>query len=218
MSRFGEDPSDSKITVAMISDALDLVGLRNQTFSQPLTPAVSGARAIGYARCAKFVPTDVVKPEHPYDAAIDFIDGSNPGDLIVIATNNGNASAFWGELFSAAAKGQGAVGMITDGNIRDVEKIRAIGFAAFARSHRPVDYKGRMVLSESATEVEIAGVKISEGDLVAADEDGVAVVPARYIDEVLTAARERAKAESVVLQELLSGSTLRDVWTRHGIL
>lgn len=218
MSRFGEDKADSKITVAMISDALDLVGLRNQTFSQLLTPAVSGARAIGYARCAKFVPTDVINPEHPYDAAIDFIDGSNPGDLIVIATNNGNASAFWGELFSAAAKGQGAVGMITDGNIRDVEKIRAIGFAAFARSHRPVDYKGRMVLSESATEVEIAGVKISDGDLVAADEDGVAVVPARYLAEVLAAARERAKAESVVLQELLSGSTLRDVWTRHGIL
>lgn len=216
--KFGSQPVDSKIAVAMISDALDLIGHRNQTLNLKLHGVKPGLRAIGYARTARFVPTDELDPAKPYDAAIDFIDGTKPGDLIVIATDSSNASAFWGELFSAAAKGRAAAGMITDGNVRDVEKIRAVDFPAFARSTRPVDFKGRMVLDASDLEVSIGGVKIAPGDLVAADDDGVAVVPKDAIDQVLEAARARARAESVVLEELLAGSTLREVWTRHGIL
>ena len=216
--RFGKDPADSKITVAMISDSLDQVGLRNQTLNQRLAPCEPGSRAIGYAKTCRFIPTDDIDPAKPYDAAIDFIDGSQAGDLIVISTDNSNASAFWGELFSAAAKGQGAVGVVTDGNIRDIEKIRAVNFPAFSRSHRPVDFKGRMVLSESGGQVQLGGVKISQGDLVAADDDGIAVVPISHHDQVLELARARAKAESVVLSDLLGGATLREVWTRHGIL
>ncbi len=215
---FGELPEDKRITVAMISDALDKFGLRNQTLSTQLVPVTPGHSAIGYARTATFVPSDELDPAKPYDAAIDFIDGTKPGDLIAIATSNSNASAFWGELFSAAAKGRGAVGMLTDGNVRDVNKIRDLGFAAFSQSCRPVDFKGRMVLIESQQPIEIAGVVIAPGDLVAIDDDGCAVVPQEREEEVIAAARARAKAESTVLSELLSGSTLREVWTRHGIL
>lgn len=218
MIRFGDDPADAKITVAMLSDALDLHGLRNQTLAALLEPVSPGARAIGYAKTARFVPTLDISPEKPYDAAIDFIDSAAPGELLVIATEQSNASAFWGELFSAAAKGRQVAGMITDGNLRDVEKIRALNFPAFARSHRPVDFKGRMVLDQTNDKVKILGVEIAPGDLVAADEDGVAVVPKENLKEVLLSARDRAKAESVVLEELLAGSTLREVWTRHGIL
>jgi regulator of RNase E activity RraA len=75
-----------------------------------------------------------------------------------------------------------------------------------------------MVLSESGGQVQLGGVKISQGDLVAADDDGIAVVPISHHDQVLELARARAKAESVVLSELLGGATLREVWTRHGIL
>jgi regulator of RNase E activity RraA len=53
---------------------------------------------------------------------------------------------------------------------------------------------------------------------VAADDDGIAVVPISHHDQVLELARARAKAESLVLSELLGGATLREVWTRHGIL
>jgi 4-hydroxy-4-methyl-2-oxoglutarate aldolase len=215
---FGQLPEDARITAAMISDALDTVGLRDQAFLDRFTPVQPGQRAIGYARTARFVPADDIDPAKPYDAAIDFIDGTQPGELIVIATDNSNASAFWGELFSAAAKGRGAVGVLTDGNVRDVDKIREVGFAAYSRSRRPVDFKGRMVLVESQRPVKIGGVSIAPGDLVAIDDDGGAVVPQANEAAVVAAARARAKAESTVLSELLAGATLREVWTRHGIL
>lgn len=202
----------------MMSDACDRAGLRHQVLDIPLNPLSQGSRLSGFARTCTFIPDDNPDPDNPYDDAIDFIDGSEPGDVICIATASSNASAFWGELFSAAAKGQGAVGLVTDGNVRDVEKIRAVDFPVFARSTRPIDLRGRMKLDTSHEPVHIGEVRIAPGDLIVADEDGVVVVPRDHLDIVVEYARERARGESTVLEELLAGSTLRDVWTKHGIL
>ena len=215
---FGSEPTDQGITAAMMSDACDRAGLRHQVLDASLSPLVPGSRLAGFARTCTFVPNPNPDPENPYDDAIDFIDGCTPNDVVCIATDNSDASAFWGELFSAAATGQGAVGLVTDGNVRDVEKIRAVNFPVFARSKRPIDFRGRMKLDRAHEPVSIGGVTITPGDLVVADEDGVVVVPREHIDEVVEYARERARGESTVLEELLAGATLRDVWTRHGIL
>lgn len=206
------------LTTAILSDSLDKVGLRAQVLSARLTCVVPETRVVGRARTAQFVPTLDVDPEHPYDAAIDFIDATAPGDLIVIATGESNASAFWGELFSAAAQGRGAVGMITDGNLRDSDKIRSLSFGAFAGSARPIDYRGRMVIASTQEPVTIGGVAIVPGDLVMADDDGIVVIPAAVEAEVLAMANARAAGESKVLEELISGVTLRDVWNKYGLL
>lgn len=215
---WGSDPADSKITVPMLSDSCDKAGLRNQVLELRLAPLVPGTRTSGRARTVKFVPDTNIDPAKPYDDAIDFIDGTLPGELIVIATDQANASAFWGELFSAAAKGRGATGVITDGNLRDSDKIVAVNFPAFSRSRRPIDFRGRMKVDSQQVSVVVGGVTIRPGDLVAADDDGVVVIPKEHEEKVIGFARERARGESTVLTELLAGSTLREVWTRHGIL
>lgn len=211
-------PSDLAITTAMFSDSLDLSGAKEQVLREKLSPVQIGAYALGRARTARFVPTSEINPIHSYDAVIDFIDGSNPGDVIVISTGSSNVSAFWGELFSAAASSRGVVGMVTDGNFRDTSKIRKLGFAAFANSSCPIDFRGRMKLVETQQDVELGGVKVSPGDIICADDDGVVVIPQSLEAVVLIAARARATAESTVLAELLEGATLRQVWTKHGIL
>jgi regulator of RNase E activity RraA len=93
-----------------------------------------------------------------------------------------------------------------------------LGFAAFARSARPIDFRGRMTLAARQRPVTIGGVVISPGDLVLADDDGIVVVPQAAETEVIAAATRRVNAESVVLAELLAGSTLRAVWDKHRIL
>jgi 4-hydroxy-4-methyl-2-oxoglutarate aldolase len=208
----------AQLTTAILSDALDKVGLRNQVLVGRLHCVVPGTRILGRARTARFIETSDLDPQHPYDAAIDFIDGASAGDLIVIATGESNASAFWGELFSAAAMGRGAVGMITDGNVRDVDKIQRLGFGAFARSSRPIDYRGRMEIADTQEPVTIGGVTVSPGDLVMADDDGAVVVPAGVEADVLEIAEARAAGESTVLDDLLGGATLRGVWERYGLL
>lgn len=217
-SGFTPQPGDERLSTAILSDSCDAVGLRHQVLRERLSPVVPGSRAIGRARTVRFAPALEDDPDDPYSDAIDFIDGIGVGELVVIATANSNDSGFWGELFSAAALGHRAAGVITDGNLRDTDRIAALGFPAFSRSRRPIDYRARMRVVASDVAVEVGGVRIEPGDLVMADDDGAVVVPREHEDEVLALARERAARESTVLTELLSGDSLRAVWERHRVL
>ncbi|TXN30960.1 RraA family protein [Lacisediminihabitans profunda] len=218
MAAFEPAPGDERLSTAMLSDSLDECGLRSQVLQGRLAPVVAGSRAFGRAATARFAPGEHDEPEDPYGAAIDFIAGLGRGELVVFATAESDASAFWGELFSAAAIGAGVVGVLTDGNLRDTERIAALQFPAFSRSRRPIDYRRRMAMVESRTTVTIGGVRIADGDLVMADDDGAVVIPREREFEVLAAARLRASKESTVLAELLAGESLRAVWDRHRIL
>lgn len=215
---FQTKPGDERLTTAMVSDSLDAIGLRNQVLPQRLAPLVQGSRIIGSAKTVQFAPSLVVDPDDPYGGAIDFISSVAIGQVVVIATGASNDSAFWGELFSAAALGAGAVGVVSDGNIRDTDKIAELGFPAFSPSRRPIDFRARMRVVNQDAPVSLYGVRIAPGDLILADDDGVVVVPSERGDEVLAIARERASSESTVLAELLAGDTLREVWDRHKVL
>lgn len=61
-------------------------------------------------------------------------------------------------------------------------------------------------------------VEVTPGDLVLADDDGIVVVPRRVESLVLARAVARVTAERSVLEELLGGATLREVWDRWGVL
>lgn len=215
---FEPQPGDERLTTPIVSDSCDAAGLRDQVLHERLAPIVPGTRAIGRARTVRFAPSLVDSPDDPYADAIAMIDGIRAGQFVVIATDASNDSAFWGELFSAAAIGSGAAGVVTDGNLRDTDRIAALGFPAFSRSRRPIDFRARLRIVDVDEPVVLSGVRIETGDLVIADDDGVVVVPRRHEDEVLALARERASRESTVLAELLAGDSLRTVWDRHRVL
>jgi regulator of RNase E activity RraA len=217
-SPFSKLPGDERLTTAILSDSLDVAGLRDQVLQFRLAPLVAGSRILGRAWTVAFEPSNDDNPADPYGPAIDYISAIGPGEIAVIATDESNESAFWGELFSAAALGAGAIGVVTDGNVRDTDKIAGLGFPAFSPSRRPIDYRMRMRVVGVGNPVTIGGVSIASGDLVMADDDGVVVIPQSSEQEVLRRARERAAGESTVLSELLAGETLRQVWERHGIL
>lgn len=206
-----------QLTTAMVSDSLDAAGVRGQVMSAAIGPVTSGSRAVGRARTVEFEPSDL-DSDDPYGAAMEFIDSLGPGTVAVIATGEDECTAYWGELFSASAVGHGAVGTVCDGPVRDVPKVRKIGYDLFAPSFRPLDYRARMHVVSMAQPVECGGVPVAPDDLVFADEDGVVVVPQAAEAEVLTRAIERATAESNVLEELLGGANLREVWERWHVL
>ena len=211
------------MTTPILSDSLDAAGWRHQVLEQRLAPLVPGSRAFGRAATITFAPfaadDDVGRSDpDPYRAAIDFIDGISAGQLVVIATGQSNASAYWGELFSAAAMGSGAVGVITDGNLRDTPKIIGLGFPAFSPSRRPIDYRARMRVAET----EHPGHRGWCHDRTRRPCPGRRRRHRRHPraaeDAVMALARARAQGESTVLNELLAGESLSTVWDRHHIL
>jgi 4-hydroxy-4-methyl-2-oxoglutarate aldolase len=62
------------------------------------------------------------------------------------------------------------------------------------------------------------GVMVGAGDLIVADEDGVVVIPAQNIDEVVQLTNHRASQENLVLKELQQGSRIREVWDKYHVL
>jgi regulator of RNase E activity RraA len=175
-------------------------------------------KIMGYASTIEFIEGKDFDTHDPYGPAIDFLDSLQPGDVAIVATGHSAQSAFWGELFSTAAKGRGANGVVTDGPLRDTQEILPVGFSAFGIGTLPFDYKGRMKVSNAHARVNCGGVEVNQGDFIVADNDGVAVVPASKIDEVITLANERARRESTVLKELLEGKSVRSVWDKHRVL
>lgn len=209
---------DPRVRTAMVSDCLDAVGIRNNmmdSFIQPLRP---GMRAVGIAATMQFVPDSQYDLADPYGAAINFLDTLNPGEIVIVSTQRQSLSAFWGELFSAASMGRGAVGVVAEGPIRDVEGIASLGFPAFSNLTRAYDYKGRMRIQSTRESVICGGVEVNPGDAVIADADGVGVVPAKFIDEVFAAANAKAQTEKAVMKDLLAGKSVKAVWNAYGVL
>ena len=208
---------EENVTTAQMCDALDILGLRSQAMDGAITPLAARSRAVGRAATVQFAPVDHDVNE-PYDAAIDFIDNLPAGAVAVIASGGSTRSGFWGELFSAAAIGRGAAGVVCDGYVRDSTKVRAMGFAVFASGTRPLDFRARMEIAGSNQPVVCGGVLVNPGDLIVADDDGGVVVPADVEVRAIELANDKASTETTVLDELRNGATLRSVWDRHRVL
>lgn len=209
---------DPAVRSAMVSDALDTLGVRHQVMDIDVRPLHSSMRVVGIATTIEFVPDEAFNENDPYGDAIDFLDGLQPGEVAVIATGGSTRSAYWGELFSAAATGRGSTGVICDGPLRDTEQILSIGFPAFGKSAKPFDYKGRMRVSSTGKKVTCSGVDVNPGDGVIGDADGVVIVPSKHLEKVTAIAEERARSERTVLKDLLAGKSVRQVWDAYRVL
>ncbi|WP_210414805.1 RraA family protein [Microlunatus elymi] len=214
---------DDRVTSAQLSDSLDALGERGHVMSAAIRPLRPGARIVGRARTIRFEPIAepaevVYQNPDPYRPFIEFMDGVQQGDMIVVGTGGDQRSAYWGELFSAAAIGRGAIGVICDSYTRDRPKVEALGFPVFSAGTRPLDYRARMRIESTQQPITCADVQVSPGDLVLADDDGIVVVPEAVREQTVRRANERATTESTVLDELLGGRTLGEVWNAYGVL
>jgi regulator of RNase E activity RraA len=82
----------------------------------------------------------------------------------------------------------------------------------------PLDSKGRGRVMAIDVPVRCGGVKVSSGDLIFGDADGVVVVPRAVEDKVLALAFDKIKGEKKTLDDLRAGEKLGDVFAKYGIL
>jgi len=208
---------ETTLYTAVVCDALDQLGYRNQALRENIRPLFPDCRFAGWARTISYVDVYHI-PEDPYGLEIESIDSILPGEVVVISTAGSVQNAPWGELLSTAARARGARGSVIDGIVRDVQKIEALGFPVFARGIKPVDSKGRGIVIDYNVPVECAGVRVSPGDLIFADYDGIVAVPAEALPDAIRLATEKVASENHSREELLEGAYLRDVYNKYGVL
>jgi 4-hydroxy-4-methyl-2-oxoglutarate aldolase len=204
----------------VLSDVLDSFGLMHQALRPFVRPIDESAVLFGKVRTGRYAPVTGVTPgRNPYLLEMELIDGLQPGEVPLLACSGPTETiAPWGELLSTAAHARGAAGCLTDGLVRDIARIRAMGFPVFHGGIGPLDTKGRAEMAEKDTPVEIAGVRASPGDWVMGDVDGVVIVPAEQAEAVFRAALDKIAAEDTSRAELAAGARLQDVYARYGVL
>ena len=114
----------------------------------------------------------------------------------------------WGGILSLGATRRGARGVVADGVCRDVAEARELGFPVFSRGAIPVTARGRLQQRSLGEPVEIAGLTVHQGDVVVADETGLAVVPRARAEEVAGIATAIVARERAIADEVRAGARL----------
>jgi 4-hydroxy-4-methyl-2-oxoglutarate aldolase len=199
----------STVSAADAHEAMEKAGAM-----APAIGRVTGERLCGPATTVK-VPTGDNMMVHAGAKLAD------PGDVLVIEASTTRA-AVWGELTTRQAIESGLEGIVTGGNVRDVDEVSELGFPTFARA---ASQSGAVKATPGSVNVPVVvgGVAVSPGDMVIGDGDGVTVVPRTQAADVLTAVSELHDREAELRTRLDAGETLYDiagyeeVLNRHGL-
>jgi 4-hydroxy-4-methyl-2-oxoglutarate aldolase len=129
-----------------------------------------------------------------------------PGSALAVDVGDEDELGYWGEVLTTAAETRGVAGLVIDGGVRDTSALEAHGFPVFAST---VALRGASKNRPGTVgvPVEVGGVPVAAGDWLVGDADGVAVVGAAAIEDVLRAGRARADKEEAMFGALRQGRT-----------
>lgn len=202
---------------AVLCDALDSIGYSAQSPRAPLYPLTSDRMIVG--RCRTTLWADMFHPDpKPYELELQAVDDCGADEVLIAAAGGSMRSGIWGELLTTAVCRRGCVGAIVDGAVRDVRKIRAMGFPVVARGTCLYDSKDRQRVIDRDVPVEIDGVVFSPGDLVVADQDGIVVVPQQVEAKVLALAWAKVHDENKVRDAISQGMSAVEAFETYGVL
>lgn len=201
---------------AVVSDVLDGLGLRSQTIHAGISRLSGPAPLVGRAATLTVVAVDVV-PEMRYVTQFEAVEMLEEGEVMVVAAPAVPA-AFWGELLTTRLMARGCAGAVIDGYTRDLAAICDYDFPLWARGTHPADSAGRLEAVEIRKPIDCGGVTVATGDIVVADSDGAAIVPAHLAAQVVELAEIKAAKEDEVREALRRGERVQDVFARIGVM
>ena len=142
--------------------------------------------------------------------------GAVPALHVAVYQTHDRSSAHLGELSVASLAARGCAGAVIDGGCRDVAAILSeVSPSSHATSRRRTASR---VGSCSATraEITVGAVRVSPGDWIVADADGIVVVPGAVSEETLERAEAIVATESEVRAAVRAGTLPREAFERYG--
>lgn len=207
----------TKLTAAVVCDALDGLGFPRQSPRIPLRPLTVPGVLIGRCKTTLWADMAHVDPK-PYELELKAVDTCKPDDVLIAAAGGSFRSGIWGELLTTAATNAGCIGVVVDGAVRDVARMTMMKFPVYARGTCLYDSKDRQRVIDLDVNVDIDGVTFEPGALVIADEDGVVVVPRAVEAEAIRRAWDKVHAENEVRDAIRAGMKATAAFEKYGVL
>ncbi len=139
-----------------------------------------------------------------------------PAGHVVVCQPHNHEIALMGELSAQTLAARGVLGYVVDGGARDTELLLRHGFPVWCSFVTPADIVGRWIADAFGAPVDIGGVTIASGDYVLADRDGVVIVPAAIVDDVVTRTEAVVATESEMRRALIGGMDPVAAYDKYG--
>ncbi|UJH68506.1 RraA family protein [Allomuricauda sp. SCSIO 65647] len=214
-----------ELFVALVGDVLDKMGYLHQFLPPHLKPLHHDFVVIGRAMpvLEADVFEEVGKGSHnplmkkPFGIMFEALDSLKEGE-VYICSGSSPEYALWGGLMSTRAMKLGAAGAVLNGWSRDTNEILNLGFPTFSYGGYAQDQGPRGKVIDYNVPIEIEGVRITPGDVVYGDRDGVLIIPKKAVDEAFSGAIEKARGEQLVKKALQEGMSAVDAFEKFGIM
>lgn len=208
-----------RVPVSVVCDALYELGLPERVLPSDLRPLLPGDAMAGIAYTLLGRP---IRPRIGWERGVERIesylrmfDELSPHSVLV-SSNPDSEVGHFGELTGNAAKQRGCVGVVLDGNLRDLDGLLDIGLQVFYRDLSPLNAIGRWEMAASQVPVTIGDAVVEPGDLIVAGRDGVLAVPGNEKERVLERAESIDSSEALVRQDMRDGVSPWEGVERHG--
>ena len=222
-----------------VSDALYAVGVLDSVLSAQFKPLRQGMQLVGRAIPIKAhsqvvlddFPEEKRKLEarweteggHPQKRMMRCVAESEPGSVLVFDCGGDMQQAYFGEMSCQVAYAHGCRGMVIAGNCRDTQYVlKMADFPMFTFGTRPNAFGGWSILDVNVP-IFVPGhlthsVRVAPGDFIFGDNDGVQLIPAAVVDEVLLRVEATFETENIEREQLAAGMPVDEVYRVYGVL